>query len=129
MTDLYKNYQNACNAYLQAFCLKHDFNFEDAKNSWVLDQAGTIVMVGDFFVSMETIITDIETDAPEEKFIQWYDYSLTDVACLNYKTWLKLDDPKEHVQFMIKIDDCLKSLKEAEESLLRELKKNNFCYI
>ena len=29
-----KNYEDACNAYLRAFCQKHGYDEDDAVNSW-----------------------------------------------------------------------------------------------
>lgn len=31
---LRKNYEDACNAYLRAFCQKHGYDEDDAVNSW-----------------------------------------------------------------------------------------------
>jgi hypothetical protein len=66
-------YEQGCNAYLQLFCEKHDFDFEDAQNSWTEND---IVECGDYFVGMQTIIEDIENNLPEELFFQWYQYCL-----------------------------------------------------
>ena len=65
-----------CNEYLRLFCEKHDYDYEEAKESWVGNCVGDVTCVGDIFVGMQTIITDIEMDAPEEEFIKWYDYNL-----------------------------------------------------
>jgi len=86
MTQLQKNYENACNAYLKAFCLKHDFYLDNC--FWVADQVGTICAIGDSFVDMETIRIDIDRDAPINEWMKWYDYSLRlgmlDAPCPNY---------------------------------------------
>lgn len=85
-------YSRGCNAYLHLFCEKHDYDYDDAKNSWVANEVGGIVCVADYFVDMQTIITDIETRADKSEFLKWYDYCL-DVAefglpAPNYKSWV-----------------------------------------
>ena len=59
-----------CNEYLRLFCEKHDFDYEEAKESWVANCVGDVTCVGDIFVGMQTIITDIEMDAPEAEFLK-----------------------------------------------------------
>ena len=82
-----------CNEYLRLFCEKHDFDYEEAKDSWVANCVGDVTCVGDIFVGMQTIITDIEMDAPEEEFIKWYDYNLVahefSFATPNFESWLR----------------------------------------
>lgn len=93
MSKLRENYDNACNAYLKAFCDKHDFDYDDAKKSWVSNQPGTICMCGDFFVQMEDLILDVENEAEESEFFKWYDYSCEcselGIFSPNYGSWLK----------------------------------------
>ena len=82
-----------CNEYLRLFCEKHDFDYEEAKESWVANCVGDVTCVGDIFVGMQTIITDIEMDAPEEEFIKWYDYNLVahefGFNTPNFDSWLR----------------------------------------
>ena len=82
-----------CNEYLRVLCEKHDFDFEEAKDSWVGGSIGEITMCGDYYVAMPTIIADIEMDAPEEEFIKWYDYNLVanefGFTTPNFESWLK----------------------------------------
>ena len=81
-----------CNECLRVFCEKHDFDFEEAKDSWVGGSIGEITMCGDYYVAMPTIIADIEHDAPEEEFIKWYDYNLVahefGFNTPNFESWL-----------------------------------------
>ena len=88
MTPLARNYQKACNAYVQAFCQKHNLELPEVWERWVGDEVGEIASIGDYFVSMRTIITDIEEDVPEHKFFEWYDWSLKDGNDSSYKAWL-----------------------------------------
>ena len=82
-----------CNEYLRLFCEKHDFDYEEAKESWVANCVGDVTCVGDIFVGMQTIIADIEMDAPEEEFIKWYDYNLVahefGFTTPNFDSWLR----------------------------------------
>ena len=82
-----------CNEYLRLFCEKHDFDYEEAKDSWVANCVGDVTCVGDIFVGMQTIIADIEMDAPEDEFINWYDYNLVahefGFTTPNFESWLK----------------------------------------
>lgn len=86
-------FEKGCNEYLRLFCEKHDFDYEDAKDSWVGGSIGDITMCGDYYVGMQTIIADIELDAPEEEFIKWYDYYLAahefGFDTPNFESWLK----------------------------------------
>lgn len=124
-SPLYQEYQNICNKYLQIFCEKHDFDYYDAKDSWVANDIGGIVMVGDFFISLETIIVDIEEDVPEEKFIQWYDWSMGEGCNARYSLWLKQSNPnylKEQevsfVELSAKIEAAKKHLNDCIEEQL-----------
>lgn len=82
-----------CNEYLRLFCEKHDFDYEEAKESWVGGSIGGIACVGDVFVGMQTIITDIEMDAPKDEFLKWYDYNLVadhfGFTTPNFDSWLR----------------------------------------
>ena len=88
-----EHFVKGCNEYLRLFCEKHDFDYEEAKESWVANCVGDVTCVGDIFVGMQTIITDIEMDAPEEEFIKWYDYNLVahefGFATPNFESWLR----------------------------------------
>jgi hypothetical protein len=86
-------YEDGCNAYLQLFCEKHEFDFEDAKDCWVGGDVGGMTSCGDYYVGMQTIIEDIDLDAPEDTFFKWYDYCLrADELGLNvpnFKSFIK----------------------------------------
>ena len=106
MTQLWENYKKACNDYLQAFCQKHDFDFNSVDTGWVVDKPGTIIVIGDYFVSMEDIIVDIEQNVPEEKFLEYYDWSLNDGCNWNYETWLRGGPiPLEYYDMDVKINE------------------------
>lgn len=85
-------FEKGCNEYLRLFCEKHDFDFEDAKESWVRNKVGEVVCVGDYFVDMNAIITDIERNAPEHEFCDWYYYNIEahefNLPAPNFDSWL-----------------------------------------
>lgn len=119
MSKLRENYDKACNAYLEAFCKKHGFDYYDAKDSWVAGDVGSVCLLGDFYVSFVDMIIDIEEDAPEKEYFKYYDYSLEcheyGIFCPNYKSWLR--------GCPILSDEQLKSLREAKNRV--ELAKEN----
>lgn len=82
-----------CNEYLRLFCEKHDFDYEEAKDSWVGGMVGEVTLCGDYYVAMPTIIADIDRDAPETEFYKWFDYNLEaseyGFATPNFESWLR----------------------------------------
>lgn len=87
---LHRNYAEACNAYLKAFCLKHGFNYDDT--FWVSNQPGTVAQIADYSVDMTVITTSIDENAPADEFFRWYDYTI-DALDLgldtpNFHSWL-----------------------------------------
>jgi hypothetical protein len=116
------NYEHFCNEYLRLFCLKHDFDFEGAKSSWVANDVGSIVSCGDYCFDMNVIRTDIDEYAPKEELLKWYDYSLEvemlGVKTCNYHSWL------HHCPILSKEKiNTLKQLRHNVEEAERELKK------
>lgn len=87
---LKQNYENACNAYLKAFCDKHDFYYEDAY--WCGDDIGGTADCSTYTFDMATIRTDIDEDAPKEELMKHYDYSLKAIefglAIPNFHAWI-----------------------------------------
>lgn len=105
-----------CNEYLRLFCEKHDFDYEDAKDSWVGGLVGETTLCGDYYVSMPTIIADIENDAPEAEFYKWYDYNLEaskyGFVTPNFKSWLR-GCPRVNNETFEKLRGIAKSLEDA----------------
>ena len=120
MNTLQENYKNACNAYLQAFCHRHGYDFEHA--SWVADRPGEIAAIRDnYFVDMQTIVDDINLDAPENEFLKWYDYCmgmryLGAETTPNFRSWVNGCPRKSPEEIQ-----SLKELKERIEVLKNEL--------
>lgn len=107
-----------CNEYLRLFCEKHDFDYEEAKHSWVANCVGDVTCVGDIFVGMQTIITDIEMDAPEEEFLKWYGYNLVanefGFTTPNFDHWLR-GCPRVPQESFDKLEALKKDLEDAIE--------------
>lgn len=84
------DYENACNAYLKAFCEKHDFCYEEAY--WCGDDVGGIADCGTYTFDMATIRTDIDEDAPKEELMRHYDYCLDAIefklSIPNFHAWI-----------------------------------------
>ena len=111
-----------CNEYLRLFCEKHDFDYEEAKDSWVANCVGDVTCVGDIFVDMQTIIADIEMDAPEEEFLKWYGYNLVanefGFTTPNFDHWLRGCPRVPQESF-----DKLEALKKDLEDAIKEEKR------
>lgn len=88
-----ESYYAACNTLLKAFCEKHEFDYDEAKNSWVGDDVGGVVCCCDYFFGMDVIVTDLRENADEGELLDWYDYvmrcSNLGVSSVNFRSWLK----------------------------------------
>lgn len=117
---LLDNYYNACNALLKAFCEKHSFDYEDARQNWVAGCVGETVCCGDYYFNMDVIVTDLKENAPEEELLRWYDYMLEchylGVNGYNFHSWLK-GCPRLSEDEMAEIRVCQKIVEEAREQL------------
>lgn len=126
MNELKKNYEDACNAYLRAFCQKHGYDEQDAVDSWAAGDVGGIASVGDEFVNMDTIIADIDTQAPENAFSEWYDYCLRlhmisdEITTPNYRSWLR-GCPRKSEDEISALEAAHARLEEAKRLLIEEI--------
>jgi len=86
-----ETYTQGCNMYLLLFCEKHGYGYEE--DAWVGNAPGGVALVGDYYVGMDTIKTDIDMDAPEEEFLKWYDYNIEagdfNLTTPNFESWLR----------------------------------------
>ena len=121
-----ESYYNACNALLKAFCEKHEFDYEDAKDSWAANDIGGVACCGDLFFGMDVIVTDLEKDAPKEELMSWYDYELrchfVGVSGVNYKSWLK-GCPIRSEEELSKLEAYKKRVDDAERDFKRLLEE------
>lgn len=124
--SLQSAYRKACDDYLAAFAEKHEFSMHDC--SWVADQPGGIASIGDYFVNMQEIITDIDTDTPADKWLEYYDYSLEchelGLSCCNYQSWLK-GCPTHLPEEMEKLRALQRNVSEAEAIFRQAIKEAN----
>lgn len=111
-----------CNEYLRLFCEKHDFDYEEAKNSWVGGLVGEVTLCGDYYVAMPTIIADIDHDAPETEFYKWYDYNLEareyGFVTPNFESWLRGCPRVNNETF-----EKLRGIKQSLENAIKEEKE------
>lgn len=89
--ELIFNYERACNAYLRAFCARHEFELEP--RPWVGNSVGGIAEISDRYVDMETIRVDVDSLCSVDEFDKWYDYSVRagtlGVTTPNFDSWLR----------------------------------------
>lgn len=128
-TKLKSDYEKACNAYLQAFCEKHGYDYKDAARSWVGGDVGGIAECADYIVRMEDIITDIDRDVPEDEFVKYYDYCLRvgSIACgkistPNYSSWLS-GCPRMSEEQITRLEELQRDIRKAEEILENEIER------
>lgn len=128
---LKKDYENACNAYLKAFCEKHEFyGLDNPETYWIGDQVGEIANCGDFTFDMATIVTDIDKDAPEEELLKWYDYMVftadLGITTPNFYSWL-LGCPRlsrQQLEDLSSKQSKIKSLKMEFDEMCKDASKN-----
>lgn len=110
---------------MKAFCEKHEFDYEDAKDSWVANDIGGVVCCGDYYFSMADIITDITEEAPDNELLAWYEYTLNcgtlGLPSVNYHSWLHgcprySEDKFEHIR------ELQKNVAQAKHMLHEEIK-------
>lgn len=129
-TELLSFYYDACNALLQAFCEKHDFDYKDARQGWVADETGGTACCGDFCFSMDEIVTDLRENAPEEELLKWYDYTMEcahlGINGCRYKSWLH-GCPTLSEEQLEELRKAKRRVEEAQEMLNKCVKryKNN----
>lgn len=122
--SLQSAYRKACDDYLAAFAEKHEFSKYDC--SWVADQPGGIASIGDYFVNMQDIITDIDTDAHPDEWLAYYDYSLDchglGLTCCNYQSWLR-GCPTYSPETLERLRKLQRDVSDAEATLRKAIKE------
>ena len=123
--ELRLNYNAVCNAYLAAFCEKHGYDYEP--DAWAGNDPGGIAEVGDLFVSMADILTDIDLDAPEDEYVKYYDHcmrvgSIADgkLETPNYDSWLR-GCPRMDEEQIARLEELNRDVWRAEMNLEIEL--------
>lgn len=118
--DLMKSWNDICNKYLKAFCVKHDYKYEP---DWIGGDVGTIIEISDMFVNMDDIRYDVDNNIPEYKFANWYwkhleVYELTGEYYLNYKSYCKGAPDEWTEERMNKIRENKKYIDRIKKELL-----------
>lgn len=127
--ELRLSYNAVCNAYLAAFCEKHGYDYEP--DAWVGNDPGGIAEVGDLFVSMADMLTDIDRDAPEEEYIKYYDYCMRvggicdgKLNTPNYDSWLR-GCPRMDEEQIARLEELQRDVRSAEMNLKVEIDRIN----
>ena len=103
---LKKNYEDACEEYLKAFCDAYEMPYE--KDAWVADDVGTIACVGDYYFDFTNVIKyAVDNNLSDwHELMQWYDYTLFaneyNQSIPNFPSWHKgcprlTDEEQKHL--------------------------------
>jgi len=88
MKELKTNLESAIQAYIDAFCKKHNLEF----GGWVDGASGTHADFSGIYVfSFDDIRWDIECDIPVNWIVHWDDYRRHISEDISYKTWITLN--------------------------------------
>lgn len=116
------NYKKACDAYLERFCELIEMDMHYAE--WV--DVGGVAEIGDYYVSMQDMITAVEHDVPCDKFLEWYDYTLRvrmlDLPTCNLENWLR-GCLRYSEETLLGIEAAQTMVRDAEEELERRIKE------
>lgn len=86
------SYADACEKYLQAFCVNYEFQYES--DAWVAGEVGTIANVGDYFFGFDVIKYCVDNDLKDyNELLNWYDHTLNcgqlGLPIPNFESWHK----------------------------------------
>lgn len=85
LKKLKRQYEDACNEYLEVFCEKQGMqNF-----GWVGNDVGSSAVCSDFNFSMHEIKLDIDTRQQVGTIIKWYDDNMISSNHINYDSYIK----------------------------------------
>jgi hypothetical protein len=91
---------------------------------WV--DVGGVAEIGDYYVSMQDIITAVEHNVGYNEFIKWYDYTLRvgmlELPTCNLRNWLR-GCPRYSEETLLGIEAAQTRVRDAEEELERRIKK------
>jgi len=124
---LKENYKKACDDYLNAFISKHEFDKNDSR--WIADRPGEIADVFGYCVDMQTIVDDIDMDAPEDEFLKWYEYTV-DMKLLgaetipNFRSWVR-NCPRHSPMKIEELKRHQKDIEKLKEELINSINSIN----
>ena len=129
--NLKKDYENAVDAYLKAFCEMYELQYDE--DCWVGREVGTIAEVGDYFFGFDDIKRCVDDGYEWDEVIAWYDYGVEagmfGIDAPNLKSWMAgcphLNGPEmERIRAARRRVDEAKAALEAEiEELTKGHKK------
>lgn len=116
--EIKENFETACEAYVRAFCQRHEIGFE----GWVRGRVGEVAGIGDYFFGMDEIRYDVDTEQPEEKIFEWVDYmnQLSSLGCtkrINYEHFCKGAPLPYSREDLMKIEEAQRKAAEAQRFL------------
>jgi len=99
---------------------------DEQSDSYWLDEAGSVLVVGEIYYRFNDILTDLREESPVGEIDKWQEY---DIEChnlglhsINYYSWLH-DAPRhseEVMKFFHKLQDDVRSAKETFEEAIRD---------
>jgi hypothetical protein len=115
-----KNYKDACEEILKAFCKTYELPYE--KDSWTAVGVGTYANVGDFYIDMQDMLFMLNNNISWNVWLANYDYNM-DAAYLglnliNLQSWCR-NAPRLSKEQM----DNLKAMRKELEELTEEYNK------
>lgn len=126
MESLKYKFKEVAEAYLELFCEKHDYDYEN--DSWIGGRVGEVAVLGDDFYDLNDIRYDIDNNIPAGEIEKWTAYflRLEELECpkkINFQSWCK-GAPLPYSEDMLNnIEDARERVKEAKkelESLLKD---------
>ena len=123
-----QQFNDACNAYLEAFCEKHGFDYGEAVNSWVANVVGGSCLLGDYYVTFWDMKVDIDMEAQKDEYFKYYDYFLESqdlgFICPNYANWIR-GYPKLSEEQRKSLREAKNRVYDAQKDFERILKEEN----
>ncbi len=93
MNKTIKKYENACNKIVLEIFKAYFSEYETIEYGydwfWVSDTVGDVLCIGDYYFSLDDMITALRYNCPEKQFFDWYDHCLS----------LAREDKKPEVNF------------------------------
>jgi len=74
MNTLKQEFDSVVDAYIAAFCRKHEFDIENS--FWVTDRKGEIFEVADYYFGFDDIRFDIDNNLQSKMILDWYEATL-----------------------------------------------------
>lgn len=123
--SLYTQWADICNKYVEEFTKKHEYDMTDA--FWIGDDPGTILNIGDMFISMTDIRYDIDNDIRVDKFEEWYWKSLdrheAGIKFMNYESFCKGCPDPVSPEKEKELKECRQRLAEIKKQFEKEMDK------